>query len=312
LRWAWVLAVGQGACLEYKPREPPPRIAVSEVFGRVPDCGDAGIAASAPSAALPLGTGKVVIISVDGLRPDAVFRAPAPAILAQACKGAYTWQARTIFPSLTLPSHASMISGVPAEQHGIYHNDNDPFFGAITVPTVLGLAKQAGKRVVVVVGKEKLGQLTPPPTRDVFRWIPAGDDAVVDAAIAELPGGFDLLFVHLAAVDIAGHVEGWMTEPYLTQVRRSDQAVGRLLGALPPDATVILTADHGGAGYIHGTAVAEDASIPWIIQGPGIPPAHALATLVQTTDTAATAAHVLGLHLPAEAPARPILEAWPP
>ena len=311
--WRWLLLVAVVAgCLDRRAGEAPPSIAVSAVFGRAPACADAGVVVSAPVAALAPGTGKVVIISVDGLRPDAVFLAPAPHILAQACRGAYSWQARTILPSLTLPSHASMLSGVTAEVHGIFHNDNDPVYGPIAVPTVLGLAKQAGKRVVVVVGKEKLGQLAPPESRDVFRWIAAGDAAVVDAALAELGAGFDLLFVHLPGVDLEGHADGWMTSRYLEQVRATDNAVGRLLAALPPDATVILTADHGGAGYVHGSAVAEDASIPWIIAGPGVAAGHALASAVATMDTAATAAHLLGVQLPAEAPGRAVLEAWTP
>ena len=63
---------------------------------------------------------------MDGLRPDAIFHAPAPNLQALACQGAYSWRARTIHPSITLPSHASMVSGFPPEQHGIFHNDLQP------------------------------------------------------------------------------------------------------------------------------------------------------------------------------------------
>jgi hypothetical protein len=319
---ALVLAAGAAAsaCSDFGSRELPPRIDVSQVFGRAPLCrdmadagadtADAGDAGAVDAGVANLGAGKVVIISVDGLRPDALFAAPAPHILAQACRGAYTWQARTIVPSLTLPSHASMIAGVPAEVHGIFHDDNLPGRGFIVVPTVLGLGHQAGKRVVVVVGKEKLGQLAPEADRDVFRWIGGSDDAVVDGALAEVAAGFDLLFVHLPGVDYDGHADGWFTGAYLAQVRATDQAVGRLLDGLPAGVTVILTADHGGAGYGHGSASAEDVSIPWIAVGPGIAAGHALAQPVQTMDTAATVAQLLDLQLPPTALGRPVAEAW--
>ena len=49
--------------------------------------------------------GKVAIISIDGLRADALVEAGAPNIQALAGRGAYTWRAQTILPSTTLPSH---------------------------------------------------------------------------------------------------------------------------------------------------------------------------------------------------------------
>jgi len=308
----------------------PPAIDVTQAFGRAPICssGDAGAAAegdgggdasvadgdadagvdAGPGA--PVGGAKVVIISVDGLRPDAIFAAPAPHMQGQACRGGYIWQARTVLPSLTLPSHASMLSGVTPEVHGIFHDDDLPGRGGIMVPTVLSVAHQAGRRVVVVVGKEKMAQLAPAGTRDVYRWIGGTDGEVVDAALTEAVAGFDLLFVHLPEVDYVGHLQGWMSRAYLAQVRATDQAVGRLLAGLPPEATIILTADHGGAGYGHGSASVSDMSIPWIITGPGVTAGHALLPPVQTLDTAATAAFVLGVQLPANVTGRPVAQAW--
>jgi hypothetical protein len=326
LIWLALPLLLAAACSNPTP-ELPPVVDVVEVFGRAPICagGDAGAATDAgvdasvadgdPDAGVDAGPGasagapKVVIISVDGLRPDAIFAAPAPQMQQQACRGGYIWQARTVFPSLTLPSHASMLSGVTPEVHGIFHDDNLPGRGVIMVPTVLSVAHQAGRRVVVVVGKEKMAQLAPVGTRDVYRLIDGTDAEVVDAALLEVAAGFDLLFVHLPGVDYVGHAQGWMTFAYLAQVRATDQAVGRLLAGLPPTATVILTADHGGAGYGHGSASIVDMSIPWIITGPGIAAGRALAPPVQTVDTATTAAFVLGLQLPANVTGPPVTHA---
>ena len=66
---------------------------------------------------------RVVIFSIDGLRPDALLQAGAPAIMGLASRGAYTWQAQTIMPSTTLPSHASMLSGFTPSVHGITWDD---------------------------------------------------------------------------------------------------------------------------------------------------------------------------------------------
>ena len=318
----------------------PPYIPVTPIFDAAPMCGgDTGAGAACPEAdaaapvdapepegdalagdasvpeAPPAGYGrpgqpgaKVLLVSVDGLRPDAIFFAPAPNLQSLACKGSYSWRARTIHPSITLPSHASMVSGFPPEAHGIYHNDLQP--GYIAVPTVLSTAKQAGKRVVLVVGKEKMIQLVPPGAYDVFVFTPDLDDDVIAKAIEEIHNGFDVMFVHLPMVDLVGHAQGWMSDAYLGQVRATDRALGRLLAAAPPEATVIISADHGGSGYIHWSGAPEDVYIPWIVKGPGVRPGHALGADIHTFDTAATIAHVLGLQLTAQAQGHPILEPW--
>ena len=154
----FAVATGLAACA----RDAPPSIPVTVIFDASPNCGgaDGGSDGAEPDAAAPgdapvadpsaapppkfardcqpgrlrpvtLGRpgtpkAKVLVVSVDGLRPDAIFHAPAPNLHALACQGAYSWRARTIEPSMTLPSHASMVSGFPPEQHGIFHNDLQP------------------------------------------------------------------------------------------------------------------------------------------------------------------------------------------
>src|SRR3954467_13850903 len=70
---------------------------------------------SIPVAARPLipviTNGKVVIISIDGLRGAAIQAAGAANILGLSARGAYSWNAQTILPSNTLPAHISMLTG---------------------------------------------------------------------------------------------------------------------------------------------------------------------------------------------------------
>ena len=61
------------------------------------------------------------------------------------------------------------------------------------------------------------------------------------------------MFVHLPQTDLAGHSQGWMSSAYLDAVAGADRAVGRVLAALPAGTTVIVTADHGGHDWTHGT-----------------------------------------------------------
>jgi len=92
-------------------------------------------------------------------------------------------------------------------------------------------------------------------------------------------------------------------------LRRTDDALGRLFAALPAEAVIILTADHGGHGLAHGSNIPDDMHIPWVMAGPGVRANLALTQPVTTTDTAVTAAYLLGLRFPGAVSGRPVLEA---
>jgi len=277
------------------------------------------VSLTAPATATPSATptltpmpipARVVIISIDGLRPDGLLQASSPNILALARRGSYTWQAQTVFPSVTLPAHTSMLTGFLPEAHKITWNSYRPEAGTVGVPTIFSLAHEAGLRTVMVVGKEKFEHLHVPNAVDEYVFARNGDNDVVEQAMVQAQAGFDLMFVHLPNVDYFGHLYGWMSERYIAEIRNTDEAVGRLLAALPEDTTVIVTSDHGGHGLSHGADIPEDMTIPWIIAGPRVLNDYALTTAVITVDTAATAAHVLGLTLPPEAVGVPVYEAF--
>ncbi len=240
---------------------------------------------------------KVAIISIDGLRPDALTAEGTPNILALAQRGAYTFAAQTVFPSTTLPGHASMLTGVEPSVHGITFDEYRDTF-QLTTPTVLGLARSAGKRTVMVVGKEKFKQLAVAGGADSYLCATRGDVDVVNEAIVLLSTGFDLLFVHLPQVDHTGHARGWMSAEYVAQLQQTDEAFGRLVSLLPPETTVIVTADHGGQLRTHGTRDRVDMTIPWIIAGPRVTRRGALTRPVRTVDTALTVLSLLGVPAP--------------
>src|SRR5262245_27656374 len=68
--------------------------------------GHSAVAPTVPTAPTPAPTPppppKVVVVSVDGLRGDAPTQTPTPNIYGLTRRGAYTWKAQTVFPSMTL------------------------------------------------------------------------------------------------------------------------------------------------------------------------------------------------------------------
>ena len=96
-----------------------------------------------PPAPGPARAKHVVIISIDGLRPDAIEEAPAPTLLRLIREGAYCPKAETIRPSITLPSHTAMLTGLDYSRHGVSWNNYRR--GHIGHPTVFSVATQSGR-----------------------------------------------------------------------------------------------------------------------------------------------------------------------
>jgi arylsulfatase A-like enzyme len=261
----------------------------------------------------------VVLISIDGLRPDAIEAAGARNLQRMMREGAYTLRARTIVPSRTLPSHTSMLTGVPPEVHGITWNyEQVGSKGAVQVPTVFDLAQAAGKTTAGFFGKAKFRHLLRRGAPE-FRVAPRGSDLWSAPRITQEVQDYlghrkpDFVFVHLIDPDIAGHSVGWMTAPYRFAVRRADAAVARIaaaaLRAYGGNVVIIVTADHGGHGRDHGTERDVDMNIPWIAWGAGVTPGEITAP-VNTMDSAATALQLLGVPVPESWIGRPVESAF--
>ena len=276
----------------------------------------------AADAAAPVAAGitrHVVVVSIDGLRPDAIARYR-PTMLGRLMRdGLATLDARTILPSKTLPSHTSMLTGVPPDRHGITWNDDEVVGrGLVPVPTAFAVARSHGLRTAAFFGKAKFRHLMVPgsldyaqaPTGWLGRW---SARRTVHDVTRYLEGGArpNLLFVHLGEPDYSGHAVGWMSWLYGRGVRTADEALGQLIDAAD-DAfgrgryTLIVTADHGGHGRDHGSADERDLTIPWIVWGEGVRPGGALPSGIRTMDTAATALWMLGVPRPADWVGRPV------
>jgi predicted AlkP superfamily pyrophosphatase or phosphodiesterase len=257
---------------------------------------------------------RVVIVSIDGLRPDAIAIAPMPNLMALMQGSAFTLGAQTVLPSVTLVSHSSMLVGVCPSKHGVNWNDYLPDLGYAIGTDLFDIAHAAGLRTYMYVGKEKLRQITEPSSLDQFVFVNDRDLVLMERLIAEFPQDFGILFIHLALTDGMGHVYGWLSEQQLSVIRRADEALGLLLAALDvrglrSETLLIVTADHGGHDTTHGSSLPEDMTIPWVASGAGIQP-KALTSPVHTMDTAVTAAFALGLPIPAEWDGVPVYEAF--
>ncbi len=247
---------------------------------------------------------SVVLVLIDGMRPDALQHADTPTMDRLIASGAHTMTARTVMPSITLPVHASLFLGVMPDRHGNTTNTWTP--PARPIPGLIDLVHQTGGKTAAFYNWEQLRDVSRPGSLDASFFIkdthsPNGDTMIAHLASAWLTHNQPALtFIYFGHTDQAGHDHGWMSQPYLNAIANADRCIAMIVNALPADATLIVTSDHGGHAQTHGTDSDEDMTIPFIISGPSIPSAHRIQSSLHVTDVAPTIAHLLGLDSPAE------------
>lgn len=241
---------------------------------------------------------KVLMILVDGMRPDSIDTIP----LAQEVirSSASTMSAATVMPSVTLPCHMSLFHSVDPSRHGTTTNTYAP-----QVRPVTGLCEvlaRSGKSCAFFYDWEELRDLTRPGSLEHSFYqkgadigLAEADRRVTGAAIAYLTEQQpDFAFLYLGNADEEGHRSGWMSEKYMAAVRTAWGEIGRVLRVLPEEYTVIFLADHGGHDRIHGTSAPEDMTIPVMIRGRDFPAGSKLEN-VSIMDIAPTMARLLGV-----------------
>lgn len=222
----------------------------------------------------------VYLVIVDGL--DARFATPTHMpklfeVLERPAAHASRLTARAVMPSRTNPNHATLLTGVFPEAHGITGNqywsrepgdDADKLDKAslIEVQTLFTIAEASAPALVTtaVFGKAKLGRLFAAvpgrqqaadhlwsPGSEFFSMGGSGDDGTMTTALESFAKDEpDLAAVQLAEVDRHGHGYGPESPEYARAVGAADAAIRRLVDRLETTgrwhrSVLIVTADHG-------------------------------------------------------------------
>jgi predicted AlkP superfamily pyrophosphatase or phosphodiesterase len=252
----------------------------------------------------------VIIISIDGLRPDAISATRMPNLQRLIQRGVHASNAQTVRPSLTIPAHVSMLTGLDSNRHKVTRETvGRGYYGQ---PTVHSIAKAAGLTTAMFFSKEKLDFLANPDNLDFIYGPQRHRKISVDTSANAIADAFDtawssnkyaLTFIHLRELDGAGHWWGWMSKAYLSAATKADRAVGRILATVADSGVeekiaVLVTADHGGHGRSHREIRPEIMTIPWVVVGPGTPAGIAIEKNIHIYDTAPTVLALLGLSAP--------------
>jgi len=277
----------------------------------------------------------VFIISFDQTAPGNVAKADMPVFKAMAAEGAHTWDAYTIVPSLTLPSHTSMLTGVGVQKHQVTWNEWDATRPPLPVPTIFQLAKKQGLTTAMIASKSKFKTFEQSGGLDRFvipdDFLCNGIAAASAVVIKELAP--NLCFIHFGDPDFTGHKYGVDSPEKMKALAECDRALATIRAAITAagitdSSVIILTSDHGGHDRTpeenaervrrkmeyqpgtHGSADSSDVIIPWVAWGKGVKPGFTITAPVVQYDTAATALWLLGVPVPESFWGRPVTSAF--
>jgi predicted AlkP superfamily pyrophosphatase or phosphodiesterase len=247
------------------------------------------IALSLAAAGLLDARQPLVVVSVDGLDNRYLANADAmglkiPNIRRLMREGQTSAGVIGVVPTITWPSHTTIITGVDAANHGILGNwrpPGDKFldYSQIRVPTLIGAAHDAGLKIAtidwpVTVGapvdwnipeyfeRRRGGAMdtrsveskTKPP--DLFERISSDDPSFLQEWMDDRTRTLatvwilqhqkpDLLLLHLVDLDSEEHDNAPYTRESKAIVELTDQMIGHIVEAMPAGAALALVSDHG-------------------------------------------------------------------
>ena len=151
---------------------------------------------------------KVILISIDGMRPDGLMKCGNPYVEKLLSESTYSLNERTVEPSVTLPCHMSMFHSVPPERHGITTNIYTPM-----VRPLDGLFEQlkaSGKRCTMYYGWEPLRDVARPTSLIASNYINAYSFDNTDRMLTESAVSYlrlakpDFVFLYMVETDEKG------------------------------------------------------------------------------------------------------------
>jgi arylsulfatase A-like enzyme len=267
---------------------------------------------------------RVVVVVLDGLRPDAIPALGLRCWQRLAREGAASLRGTTVGPSVTAAAMASLLTGVPPEAHGLrsdrFHlpRRRQPLHPLPRVLAESGLPtstfvrslplffRRLGRRIAGHLGVGNAAFAGHTATEILFH---------ATETLAHQERG--LVLLHWPDCDRAGHAHGWMSERYARAAHRLDLALGMLAACADvgrdPSTLLIALADHGGGGVDprdHASDHALDRTIPVLLAGGAV--AGEELDAPSLLDVPATVLWALGLGVPSSYTGRPLLEAFLP
>ncbi len=229
---------------------------------------------------------KLVVISIDAIDSNELINNIdiMPNVKRIIDEGSYVKHVKSVTPSLTYPSHATIVTGVEPDIHGVINNkrfkskewfffrkdikvrtifeeliDNDYNISSVFWPVSNGvkfrysLAEIWGLNSLKTFARQLKYTSLFMAIKSAFTVKFSGgkskysklDDYMTSFALnCVKKGNSDALFIHLLELDCMKHILGTKDAEMREILKRTDKRIGRIISKLDDDATVVILGDH--------------------------------------------------------------------
>ncbi len=239
-----------------------------------------GIVLFLPFLLVAQSTKKVMVIGIDGCRPDALEVANTPNIDNLIANGVFSSHALNDDVTSSGPGWSANLCGVWSDKH------------LVTTNNFSGNNYAAYPHVYKHIEDFDSDLLT----ASICHWAPINNAIVLnhadyklnvssDASVATQAVTYlsqndpDVMFLHFDDVDHAGHAHGYSptVSEYVSSIEGVDVFVGTVLQAIVQrpfygheDWLIVITTDHGGLGFGHGGNSFEEKNVFFVASGDNI------------------------------------------
>lgn len=201
-------------------------------------------------------TPKILFLTIDGTRGEAVRDAGAPTLLSLSEHAIYSWNSISDTIALRSTGWADLLTGVHKEKHGVNRADfSNNHLQAYPVFFKYIKEREPKFRIAAYSSSDSLGQFLITDT-DVNQTFADDDAAATRAILQELTiDTASMVFGQFSQVELAGRQYGYdvSVPEYKAAILQADENIGKILTALKQRKTyaaedwlVIITAGNGG------------------------------------------------------------------
>ncbi len=239
---------------------------------------------------------KLLLMGIDGCRPDGIVAANTPALDSLMAHGTYCLETIHIAPTISGPGWSSMLTGVWYTKHGVTDNTfNNSNYAQY--PHFFVRLKQFDPTLYTA----SISQWAPINTNIVDSVNHTANTTSTFAVADSLEALFavadpDAIFLHFDDVDHAGHATGYgpQNPDYLAAIEHVDSAIAQVIAAVEARPTytneewlIMVSTDHGGIGTGHGGNSEEERTIFLIMKGGGLPVQEIIPTTTSSISSTA-------------------------
>ena len=251
----------------------------------------------------------VLMVLLDGWRPDVIAAAHTPTIDLMMQDSAYSMEARVEDTTISGSGHSSFLTGVHRDKHNVHGNS----FGDANYqeyPYWFNLLKYERPEMHTAAYHNWLPMADAALDSSVCgycvdMYVTGSDNSIATQLATDLANKqMDAVTIVIDAPDAAGHGYGFHPSipQYVAAMNQSDVWLGMMMDAIfartnyaEEDWMVIISTDHAGSGYGHGYNIPEHREVPLIIWGAESP--GTIWPAPDAVDIVPTALHHMGVEV---------------